>query len=79
MPRLCNNDKEGISAVRSNSGMKALVTLLLRAFPLKAVKHGGPSPENHLQVLRLVDMTSDTIHTLGAKELSFFVDVHKAT
>jgi len=56
-----------------------MVTLHLRAYPSKAKENGEPSPENPLACLRLFWVASDKIHTLGPKELSFFVGIQKAT
>ena len=51
--RLCNTDKKGISAARSNTRMKLLSTLPPIAHPLQPTQNGGPSPENVFACLRL--------------------------
>jgi hypothetical protein len=51
--RLCNSDRKGISAARSNPGLKSLVTLHLRTHPSLAMQNSGLFLENSLASLSL--------------------------
>ena len=46
--RLCNNDRKGISAARSNPGMKSLKLCLSRMHPSQPCKTVGYLQETHL-------------------------------
>ena len=57
--RLCNSDRKGTSAARSNPGTKSLRILRSQSSPIVAMQNSELSPENVLAYHSLSKMSPD--------------------